>query len=150
MSGTASKRAIQERKAPAKRPELDFEPPHVFRVKSEHSLAHLRESQQFLPCAACSIEGNRREAHPARPQSSYIQRRPASPAIGSRPSTAVKNRPLLPPTPADIERLSRPKSVPPARNSENCNWTNFVRHRSKYGKESLSVIVEQTTSVSFI
>lgn len=120
----ATERALAEKKKLSKsQPRLVFdEPPHIFRVKSGQSLAHLKETQEFLPCTACSQEADRRQ----RPTSALPL--PPRPLTGNRKRTKP-----LPPTQADLERLSRPKSVPPEQFSNNCNWNNFIKKRSRYG-----------------
>ena len=74
-----------------------------------------REHGTMAPCTVCSREAHRRHEAAARPHSAYYRRRP--------------------PTPADLDRLSRPKSVSSAETSNNCNWNNFIRRKSKYGKQ---------------
>ena len=73
-----------------------------------------RERGALAPCTVCTKEAHRRQEGTDRPHSSYNRRRP--------------------PTPADLDRLSRPKSVPTSEASNNCNWSNFIRRKSKYGK----------------
>ncbi len=141
----STKRVGGEKKGQSKRPptqsRLVYDEPHVFHIKNERSLAHLQESREFLPCAACSTEANRRQETLARPHSSYIRQRSTPPPISSeqRPSTATKKKSVpSPPTPADLERLSRPKTVPIEQTSNNCNWNNFIKKRSKYGTKRFS------------
>jgi hypothetical protein len=132
---SASQRAIANVKQPSKRPPLVFDVPHVFRIKSERSLAHLKTSREFLPCAACANTVHERPDMIDRPHSSHVQQHRSEPlSMNQRPSTAIKQRSCLPPTPANIERLSRPKSVPPRNESLSCNWNNFIRNKSKYGR----------------
>jgi hypothetical protein len=144
MSGKPPKRAAIGEKGQSKRPpsrsRLVYDEPHVFRVKSERSLSHLQESQHFHPCIACSKESHRRHEGLERPHSSYIRQRSTPPPQTSehqRPSTATKKCSRLPPTSADLERLSRPKIIPPQQPSNNCNWNNFIKKKSKYGKTKL-------------
>lgn len=133
MAAYPPKRMLSELK---KRPSrLCFDEQHKFRIKSQHSLSHLRESREYLPCVACTKEADRRHEAHSRPQSSYIRSRSTPPpSYEQRPSTATRNIPYRsPPTPADLERLSRPKQIPPERLSDNCNWNNFIQKKSKYG-----------------
>ena len=137
----ATKRAIAEnKKRPPSRPPLVFEAPHVFRVKSERALSHLQESHDFEPCIACLKEANRRQDPFSQPNCSHTRTRhrstPPPPPLAQyeqqRPSTATKKK-RSPPTQADLERLSRPKTAQPQQYSNNCNWNNFINRRSKYG-----------------
>ncbi|CAF4957935.1 unnamed protein product [Rotaria sp. Silwood1] len=138
MSTKQSKKFVPEKKNQSKRPStrsrLVFEEPYTFRVKSEHSLSHLRESREFLPCVACLKETDRRQETLDRPHSSYIRQQLTRPrSAEQRPSTGIKKKRFpLPPTPADLERLSRPKTSPPKQISHNCNWDNFIQKKSKY------------------
>lgn len=136
----AAKRALAEKeKRPSTRGRLVFEQPHILRTKSEQSLAHLQETREFLPCVACSKESDRRQEPSARPHSSYTRRPlPASATSEKRPATATTKK-RLPPTQADLERLSRPKTALPEQYSNNCNWSNFINKRSKYGMKRISV-----------
>ncbi|CAF4825041.1 unnamed protein product [Rotaria sp. Silwood1] len=138
MSTKKSKKFVPEKKNQSKRPStrsrLVFEEPYTFRVKSEHSLSHLRESRECLPCVACLKETDRRQETLDRPHSSYIRQQLIRPrSAEQRPSTGIKKKRFpLPPTPADLERLSRPKTFPPEQISHNCNWDNFIQKKSKY------------------
>jgi hypothetical protein len=141
----ATKRALTEKKKrPPTRPPLVYEPPHIFRVKSERSLSHLRESRDFEPCIACLKEADRRQESFIRPNSSYTRHRSTPSALyEQRPSTATtttKKKKKLPPTQADLERLSRPKTALPEQFANNCNWSNFINRRSKYGTRKFSNI----------
>ena len=119
------------------RPRLVYETPHIFHAKSDHSLSHLKESRECQPCIACSKEADRRKETIDRPHSSHIRQR-STPPNEQRPSTATKNKTRLPPSSADLERLSRPKTVPPNEVLNNCNWNNFIKKRSKYGMNKYS------------
>jgi len=127
---------------PPSRSRLVFDEQHKFRIKNDHLLSHLQESREFVPCIACSKEADRRQDTFSRPQSSYIRPRSTPPpSTEQRPSTATKNKPSRsPPTPADLERLSRPKPIPPERLSNNCNWNNFIKKKSKYGINKLFIL----------
>ena len=116
---------------PKIRPRLVFDEQHNFRT--QHNRSQVEQSQQFPPCTACSIETNHRQGTRARPQSSYHCPRSIPPShVEQRPSTAAKR---APPTSADLERLSRPKPVPDDRlQANNCNWSNFIKKKSKYGR----------------
>ena len=141
MSTKPAKRVTSGKKDQSKaRPRLVYNEPHIFRVKSDRALAHLQETREYEPCIACSKENDRRQETLDRPHSSYIRQRSTPPPSSSeqRPSTATKKKSShSPPTPADLERLSRPKTVPPERTSNNCNWNNFIKKRSKYGTNRL-------------
>lgn len=115
---------------PKIRPRLVFDEQHKFRV--QHNRSHLEQSQQFPPCRACSVEADHRQGSRARPQTAFHCPRSIPPShMDQRPSTAVKR---TPPSDADLERLSRPKPAPDDRlQSNNCNWSNFIRKKSKYG-----------------
>lgn len=139
MSAKPAKRAVigkfNQVKRPTSRPRLVFEQPHIFRARSERSLPHLQESREFLPCVSCLQEAERRQDGLNRPASSYSRQevnRPRS-SEQERPSTPAQKKRPQPPSAADLERLSRPKSVPPSRLSNNCNWNNFIKKKSKYG-----------------
>jgi hypothetical protein len=143
----STKQVVSDKKGqskdPSTRPRLVFEEPHIFRIKSDHSLAHLQESREFLPCVACSKEANRRQETSIRPNSSNIRQQstppPPSSSSEQRPSTATKKKSSpSPPTRDDLERLSRPKTVQPERISNNCNWNNFIKKKSKYGMKKFS------------
>ncbi len=145
MSTKPTKRIVSDKrdqtKRPPTRPPLVFEEPHIFRRKNERSLSHLQESREFLPCLACSKEADHRKDTFARPHSSYVRQRSTPPPLSSeqRPSTATKKKSSpSPPTQADLERLSRPKTVLPEQTSNNCNWNNFVKKKSKYGMNRFS------------
>ncbi len=132
----STKRIVTDKKGPSTRPRLVYDEPHVFRMKNERSLSHLQESRELLPCVACSKEADRRQEILTRPNSSYIRQRSTPPpsSVEQRPSTATKKKSSpSPPTRADLERLSRPKTVPPERILNNCNWNNFIKKKSKYG-----------------
>ena len=134
----ATKRALTEKKKrPPSRPPLVYQAPHVFRVKSDRSLAHLQESRQFDPCIACLQEADRRQESFTRPNSSSHHRHRSTPSVlyEQRPSTATTTiaKKRSPPTQADLERLSRPKTSLPAQYADNINWSNFINRRSKYG-----------------
>ncbi|CAF1137108.1 unnamed protein product [Adineta steineri] len=121
----------------ANRPRLVFDEQHKFRIKNNRSLSHLQETRDFSACNACSIEADRRRQPTFdRPQSSCSRHEvisPPPPPAEQRPSTAAKTKPSRSTlTSTDLERLSRPKSVPPERLSNNCNWSNFIKKRSKY------------------
>jgi hypothetical protein len=132
----STKRVVTEKKHPSTRPRLVYEEPHVFRTKSDHSLSHLQENREFQPCIAC-LKSDRRKGTNDRPHSSYIRQQSTPPPSSSneqRPSTATRNRSRLPPTTsAALERLCRPKTYHPKEVSNNCNWNNFIKKRSKYG-----------------
>ncbi|CAF3294112.1 unnamed protein product, partial [Rotaria sp. Silwood2] len=138
MSTKQSKKVVPEKKDQTKRPptrsRLVFEEPHIFRVKSERLLSHLQESREYLPCVACLKESDRRQETFDRPHSSYIRQQSTRPRSSEqRPSTGIKKKHSpSPPTPADLERLSRPKAFPPEQISHNCNWNNFIQKKSKY------------------
>jgi hypothetical protein len=145
----STKRVVPVKKDQTKRPpsrsRLVFDTPHIFRMKSERSLAHLQENRDFIPCIACSKEFERRQETFTRPHSSYSRQRSTPPpsSCEQRPSTATKKKSSpLPPTPADLERLSRPKTAQPERLSNNCNWNNFIKKRSKYGMKKFSFEVQ--------
>ena len=135
----ATKKALAEKKKqPSARGRLVFDEPHIFHTKSEQSLAHLQQSREFLPCTACSQEADRRQEPSVRPHSSYTRPTPlpvSTTVVASeqRPSTAITKK-RLPPTQADLERLSRPKTILPEQYANNCNWSNFINKRSKYGR----------------
>jgi hypothetical protein len=138
----STKRILTEKKGPSTRPRLVFDEPHIFRMKNERSLSHLQESRELLPCVACSKEADRRQETLTRPHSSYIRQRSTPPpsSIEQRPSTATKKKSSpSPPTPADLERLSRPKTIPPERISNNINWNNFIKKKSKYGMNKILI-----------
>lgn len=136
----STKRVLTEKKP---QPRLVYDTPHIFHAKSDHSLSHLKESREFQPCVACSKEADRRKETIDRPHSSYVRQRSTPPPSSSnkqRPSTATKKKKSrLPPTSADLERLSRPKTVPPhpEEYSNNCNWSNFIKKKSKYGMNKI-------------
>jgi len=90
-------------------PRLIYDEPHIFRVRSE------RPSSQLFPCETCLKEARRQQASTANNQ--YQKR-------CSR----------LPPIPIDFEQLNHPNTSPSKRTSNNCNWDNFMRNKSRYGK----------------
>ncbi|CAF3785326.1 unnamed protein product [Rotaria magnacalcarata] len=136
MSTKQSKQIVlknkgQPKKRPSVRPRLVFEEPHIFRAKSAQSLLHLQESREFLPCAACITEGERRQGRSDRPHSSYSRQPPArSRSSESRPSTGIKKQSRSRPSAADLERLSRPKTIRGQPVSHNCNWNNFIKKKT--------------------
>lgn len=139
MSTKQTREIVPEKKGqsntrPSTGSRIVYEEPHIFHVKSEQSLAHLRESRQYLPCVACTQEKYRRRSSLRRPHSSNVVRQPVrTNSFESRLSIDMKKKPRLPPTQADLERLSRPKSIPPKPISDNWNWNNFIHKNSKYG-----------------
>ncbi|CAF1448296.1 unnamed protein product [Rotaria sordida] len=139
MSKKQSKQIIPEKKDQSKRSSstrsrLVFEEPHIFRVKSERSLPQLQETREFLPCVACLKEANRRQETFNRPHSSYTHQQLTRPRSSEpRPSTGIEKKHCpAPPTPANLERLSRPKTFSPEQISNNYNWNNFIQKKSKY------------------
>jgi len=144
----ATKRALTEKKKrPSTRPRLVYEVPHIFRIKSERSLSHLQENRDFQSCIACSKEADRRqEPFAVRPHSSYTRQRSTDP-YEQRPSTpTIKKR--SPPTQADLERLSRPKTALPQQSANNCNWSNFINRKSKYGTRTFTTRMNLYQSMS--
>ena len=138
MSVERPKRGISghqdQTKRPPNRPRLVFDEPHKFRAKSEHALSHLRQGREFLPCRACMLEAHRRTDTFNRPRSSpYGQRLIRPRSFEQRPSTVHKKKSRSPPSQADLERLSQPKIALSKQISDNCNWNNFIKKRSKYG-----------------
>ena len=140
----ATKRVLAEKKKASKpQPRLVFDEPHIFRMKSEQALSHLKEHQEFTPCIACSKEADRRQSpFNTRPQSSYMRQRSTPPPSSSeqRPSTATKKKfTPSPPTQENLERLSRPKTAPPERLSNNCNWNNFIKKKKQIWYDEISL-----------
>ena len=121
---------------PKSRSRLVFDEQHQFRKKNNRSLSHLQEFREFLPCSACSTEAHRRQEVFRRPSSSCQRHESTPPVIKEqRPSSATKSQASRrPPSAADLDRLSRPKPVPSDRLlTDNCNWGNFIKRKSKYG-----------------
>ena len=149
----ATKRALSEKKKRLPtRPRLVYEAPHIFRTKSEHSLSHLKENRDFETCVACLKADRRQEPFPARPHSSYTRHQSTPPPPTSyepRPSTATTKK-RLPPTQADLERLSRPKTALLQQSGNNCNWSNFINRKSKYGTRVLIRVIVNLFKISFI
>jgi len=118
MEAPSSKRVVigkkEHLKYPYTRSHLIYDEPHIFQVTSERSLSHLQQHRKFHPCNACLKEANR----------------PTFTANVQHPKRCSR----LPATPADLERSNRPKTVPPKRTSNDCNWNNFIKKKSKHGK----------------
>ncbi len=89
---------------------LIYDDPHVFRVRSQRSVPHL------YPCESCLKEARRQQQ--------------SSTSNNQYPKRCSR----LPPRPADLESLNRPKTSPLHRKSNNINWDNFMHKKSKYGK----------------
>ena len=120
MAAIPSRRVAFEENRPGRcahsGPHLIYDDPHIFRVRGQHSVPHP------FSCDAC-WKAAKQQQHP----NANIQH----PKRCSR----------LPPTPADLERLSRPRTAPPQRTANNCNWDNFMKKKSKYGKPKKLFII---------
>lgn len=90
---------------------LIYDGPHVFQVRGErHRSAFLR------PCDDCFAEAKRQAALAANVK--YEQR-------CSR----------MPPRAIHPEHTGRPRTSPPSRTSSECTWENFMKKKSKHGRQ---------------
>ncbi|CAF3594086.1 unnamed protein product [Rotaria socialis] len=89
-------------------PKPIYDEPFVFRVRSDRSLSY------SFPCRACLREAK-------------LKQRESSTNV--RYQQRCSRSPLRP---VRIEHLNRPKTVSSIRTSNNCNWDNFMRKKSKH------------------
>jgi len=90
-------------------PRLIYDEPYIFRVRSE------RPSSRLFPCESCLKAAKQQ---PASISNNQYQKRCSR----------------LPPAPVDFEYLNHPNTSPSKRTSNICNWDNFMKNKSRYGK----------------
>jgi len=115
MAAAPSKRVVLENKKPMKCshpcPPLIYDDPYIFRVRSQPSRSYSR------PCATCLKELKRQQSSST--ENIQYQKRCSR----------------LPPKPIELEHVSRSKTAP-----SNCNWDNFMKKKSKYGKHKTFLV----------
>lgn len=90
-------------------PRLIYDDPHVFQVRSD------RPSSYPYACETCLKAARQQQT--------------------SRTNTQYPKRcSRLSPEPIEFEQFNRPNTSPTRRTSDKCNWDNFMKNKSRYGK----------------